>query len=64
MNIREGTRVNQSVSLHAKRIVFLLLCLLLALGAAAPCSAFAQGTGRKHVRVGMKKRPGRAPRPP
>ena len=50
MNIREGTRVNQSVSLHAKRIVFLLLCLLLVLGAPAPCSAFAQETGRKHVR--------------
>ena len=52
MNIREGTRVRESAFLCAKRIVFLLLCLLLALGAVAPCSAFAQETGRKHVRVG------------
>ena len=52
MNIRMRTRVDQSVFLRLKRIVLLALCLLLAVGMAAPCAAFAQEAGHKHVRVG------------
>ena len=44
MNIREGTRAHESVFLCAKRIVFLLLCLLLA-------------RARRNVRVGWYDSP-------
>ena len=52
MIIRKRMRPDESVFLRFKKIALLLLCLLLALGAALPCSAFAQEAGHKVVRVG------------
>ena len=52
MIIRKRMRVKASVFLCFEKIALLLLCLLLALGAALPCSAFAREAGHKIVRVG------------